>query len=147
MASALSVFQALYKTGDHLGDDFQLIPKTADDGFLNQSFAARNFQQRNTLLGAAAGNDEEVLAVVLGEPTVPLRDVGRNGQRCPVQLICEEVVSPWESLRQIRDLVDEVDGFLVDVKVLEHERHFAVPFEQVNRRPQVSNVFDSPVCR
>ena len=42
----------------------------------------------------------------------------------------------WRSVRGSllsRSGGDEVDGFPVHVQILEHERRFAVPFEQVNR--------------
>ena len=126
--SLFSLFQTVYQAGDHLGYDLQLIPTTADDGFFNQSFAADDFQQRYAFLNTAAGNNKEVPAIVFCESAVSFGKVCRNGQRRPIQLVRQEVVSPWEFPGQSCDLVNEVNGFLINIKIFKHERHFVSLF-------------------
>ena len=36
-------------------------------------------------------------------------------------------IVPLSSLNTIPAIVDEIEGFLIDVEILEHEGHFAVP--------------------
>jgi len=54
--------------------------------------------------------------------SLPGRTIPRSGLRST----CSRTAS------EICDLIDEVDGFLAHVEIFEDERHFAVPFEQVN---------------
>jgi hypothetical protein len=80
-------------------------------------------QQRDAFLDAATGDAEEVLPVRFREPAVAFGDVGRDGKGRPVQLVGQEEVAARELLRQAGDLIGEVDGFLVNLQILEHERH------------------------
>ena len=69
-----------------------------------------------------------MLAIRLCESAVAFGNIGGNGQGRSIQLVCKKVVSPWETPGQTCNLIGEVYGFLVDIKVLEHERHFTVLF-------------------
>ena len=45
----------------------------------------------------------------------------------------QEVVAPWKGRREVRDLIGEVHGLLIDFQVLEHESHGRSGTEQVSR--------------
>jgi hypothetical protein len=73
---------------------------------------------------------EKVLSVRFGESAVAFGEIRRDRHRRAIQLVDEEVVVPRKLLRQAGDLIGEVDGFLVNLQVLEHERHAKRPEEE-----------------
>ena len=55
-------------------------------------------------------------------PSARLVAIGKRGA---IQLVDEEAVAAWEAFGQCGDLIGEVDGFLIDLELLEHEGHDA----------------------
>ena len=102
-------------------------------GFWAPTDTPGQFQQWNAFLNRTAGDAEEVLAVGFCEATVAFRDVGGDGDRRTIQLICEEPVAACEVFGSQADLVCEIDGFLVDDKFLKREGHRVGPLEAFQR--------------
>ena len=115
------------QSAEHSGDFFEL----RFQGFVvvcgDQTSAPGQFQQRDAFLDRTAGNAEEVFAIGLCEATVAFGDVGGDGDRRTIQLICEETVAACEVFGSQADLVCEIDGFLVDDQFLKREGHRVGP--------------------
>ena len=67
-----------------------------------------------------------MLPVCLGEAAIAFGKIRCNRDRCPVQLVNQEAVSPRESLRASTHAISKVHRFLVDIELLEHEWHDGV---------------------
>lgn len=83
----------------------------------------RQFQQRDALLNAPSRNTEEMFAVGLGEPAVPLRNVGCDRQCSTTQLVSEKEIVAWKSSRQRAGRIGERDRLLVNQELLKCEGH------------------------
>lgn len=118
-----AIFNSANQPGDHPRDFLEprFEPSVYVVGEL--SAATGKFQQRDAFLERAAGDREEVAAIGFGKATVPLGEVGADGERRPVELVGEKAKAAIKAGSELADFVSEVEGFLVDEQVLEKKRH------------------------
>ena len=138
--SSFSVFQALYQTGDHLGDLLQVGFELLMDFRRDEVPPAGQFEKGNTFLYAASGDAEEVFSVRFREPAVAFGDVRGDGQRCPVQLVGQEVEAPWETACDFCNPISQIYGLLVDDEFFECEGHFRFPLRVESRKETAGEV-------
>ncbi len=74
-------------------------------------------------MSRASRNDEEVLAVSFCESAVAFGDIKRNRDRGSIELIGEVTGTAGKCLSYGSDLISEINRFLIDIEVFEHERH------------------------
>ena len=75
----------------------------------------------------SSSNDEEVLAIGLGESAIALGNVGGDREGGAVELVNEKTVTTVELLGGRTNCVGKAQGLLVDQQLLELERHLATP--------------------
>ena len=96
-------------------------------GVVDQCSTPHKLEQGHTLLYRSSSNDEEVLAIGLGESAIALGNVGGDREGGAVELVDQKAVAARELLSRSTDFVGEVEGLLVDQQLFELERHFATP--------------------
>jgi hypothetical protein len=92
---------------------------------------ATYIQKRDAFLGRSAGDNEKIGAVAIGEAAIAFGKIGGDGKGRAVQLVGEEIVAARKCLGSRRDPVGQVHGFLVDLKIFEHEGHWVIRIRAV----------------
>ncbi len=100
----------------------------------DESAPAGDFDQRNTFLNRAASDREKVFSVSLGEATISLGEIRRDGQCGAVELIDQKVIAAGKVFSVRGDPVSEIHGLLIDLKIFEHEGHLEAGNEQESSR-------------
>ncbi len=84
------------------------------------------FEQRHALLRGSTSDDEEIPAIRFRESPVAFGKIGGDGERSAIELIGEVTVSARKALGQRCRLIGKVNRPLVDLELLEKERHLVV---------------------
>jgi len=125
--SDFPLVQPVNEAGEHPGNLLKIGLELLVPGRLKQLLSGGQFEQRNALLHAAAGDAEEVLSVGLGESAVAFGDVGGDGQGRAIELVGQEEVPARKAFRQRADGIGEGHGFLIDDQLFKDEGH-SFPF-------------------
>lgn len=109
-----AIFNPANEPGKHPRDFLEAGFELSVIGVGELSAATGEFQQRDAFLERAAGDGEEVAAVGFGKATVPLGEIGADGERGSVELVGKKAEAAIEAGSELADFVGEVEGFLVD---------------------------------
>lgn len=118
------------QSAEHACDFFELLFQRQVVRGRDDPAPQRQFEQRHTFLGRAAGNSKKVASIGLRETPIALSDVGGNGKGRPAELIDKKCVAAWKGLGMRADLIGELNGFLVDGEFLERECHGRSPWSR-----------------
>ena len=90
---------------------------------VDQFFSPAYFKQRYTFKSRTSCDPKEIPSVRLVIPTIAFRDICRNRQHRPVQLVCQIIVPSRKGLCERGDFLSQIHSFLVNIKILENECH------------------------